>query len=95
MTRNLEFKKLFLSSLLAVVVSVSIGVFLAYQDFGIWALIVQQLLNITIVPIVLLFTVRWRPRMLFSMGRIVILLSFGWKLLVSALIDTLFRDLRP
>lgn len=92
--RNLLFKKLFISSLGAAVISGSISVVIAYLGWGVWALVAQQLINQATVAIILWFTVKWRPRLLFSFKRVKTLFSFGSKLLVSSLIDTLYSDLR-
>ncbi len=93
-SRNMQFKKLFLSSTGAIIFSGAIGIYFAYTGFGVWALVVQQLSNQLFVTLILWFTVKWRPRLEFSLQRVKGLFSFGWKLLVSALIDTVYRDLR-
>jgi teichuronic acid exporter len=92
--RNLLFKKLFFSSTGAILVSGMIGIFMAYSGFGVWALVGQSITNQLLVTITLWFTVKWRPKLVFSLVRIKTLFSFGWKLLVASLINTLFIDLR-
>ncbi|MGE7672618.1 lipopolysaccharide biosynthesis protein [Lysinibacillus sp. NPDC094403] len=91
--RNMEFKKLFFSSLGAVLVSGIFGITMAYNGFGVWALIVQQLTSQFLVIVILWFTDKWRPKLLFSMERIIGLFSFGWKLLISSLIDTIYTNI--
>lgn len=59
-----------------------------------WALVAQLLFNNLVDTIILWITVEWRPKMLFSFERLKGLLSFGWKLLVSALIDTLYNNMQ-
>lgn len=93
-SRTMQFKKLFFSSLWAVVISGSIGITLAYANFGVWALVVQSLTSQLIVTVILWFTVDWRPRLLFSIEKILELLPFSWKLLVSGLIATLSINLQ-
>ena len=92
--RKLEFRKLFYSSLGAVVVSGIVGIAMAYNGFGAWALVAQQLTNQLIVASILWFTVKWRPSFLFSLESIKGLFSFGWKLLVSALINMLYTNIQ-
>ncbi|MCL1703218.1 lipopolysaccharide biosynthesis protein [Lysinibacillus sp. Bpr_S20] len=92
--RNMQFKKLFYSSLGAVIISGVVGITMAYAGYSVWALVGQQITNQLIVTIILWFTVNWRPRFLFSMERIRILFTFGWKLLASSLIDTLSSNIR-
>ncbi len=92
--RSLEFKKLFYSSLGAVVGSGTIGIVMAYNGFGAWALVAQQLTNQLMVAGILWFTVKWRPGFLFSLESLKGLFSFGWKLLVSALINMLYNNVQ-
>ena len=92
--RKMQFKKLFISSLGAILVSGTVGICMAYKGFGVWALVVQQLTNRLLVTLILWFIVKWRPRLLFSFERVKGLFSYGWKLLVSSLIDNLYMNLR-
>lgn len=93
-SRNMQFKRLFISSFGAVITSGIIGIVMAYDSFGIWALVGQQITNQLMITIILWFTVRWRPQFIFSVTRIKSLFSFGWKLLVSALLNTLTTNLQ-
>lgn len=70
------------------------GIVLAYNGFGVWALVFQQLSNLTIDTLILWITVKWRPKKLFSISRFKSLFSFGWKLLVSGLLDTVYTNLQ-
>lgn len=92
--RNMLFKRLFISSLGAVIVSGIVGIAAAYNGWGVWALVAQQLINQLTIAIILWFTVKWRPHILFSFKRVKELFSYGSKLLLSGVIDTLYRDLR-
>ena len=92
-SRRMDFKKLFYSSLGAVIISGIIGVIFAYKGFGVWALVFQQLINQISICIILFFTVKWYPRLLFSFERLKLLFSFGGKLLCSALLDTGYREM--
>lgn len=93
-SRTMQFKKLFFSSLWAVVISGGIGVALAYANFGVWALVFQSLTSQLLITVILWFTVSWRPKMLFSMKRITEIFPFSWKLLVSGFIATLCINLQ-
>ena len=91
--RNLEFKKYFFGSIGGIIISGTIGIFLAYKGFGIWSLVWQQLINVTCVVIILSFMVKWRPKLLFSIKRLKKLFSYGWKILCSSLIDTIYKKI--
>jgi len=93
-SKNMQFKKLFSSSIGSVIVSGVIGVWMAYAGFGVWALVAQQLTSQISTTLILWFTVKWRPELVFSVNRIRVLFSFGWKLLVSSLLDTIYMNLR-
>lgn len=92
--RNMLFKKLFASSLGAVTISGIVGVIAAYSGLGVWALVLQQLTSQLAVAFILWFTVKWRPHLTFSITRVKSLFSYGSKLLVSGLLDTLYKNLR-
>jgi teichuronic acid exporter len=92
--RKMEFKKLFLSSTVAILASGAAGIYMAYTGFGVWALVWQQIINQLLITLILWFTVKWRPQLLFSLNKVKSLFSFGWKLLVSSLIGTIYGDLR-
>ena len=92
-SRRMDFKKLFYSSLGAVIISGIIGIIFAHKGFGVWALVFQQLINQISICIILFFTVKWYPKLLFSFERLKLLFSFGGKLLCSALLDTGYREI--
>lgn len=93
-SRTMQFKRLFYSSVGAGIASGIVGIYLAYHGYGIWALVFQQLTNQICITLILWFTVKWRPTLQFSLERVKVLYSFGWKLLVSALLETSYNELR-
>lgn len=93
-SRQLMFKKFFYSAIGGTVFSAIVGIAMAYMGFGVWALVAQQLTNVTAGTVILFFTVRWRPSRMFSLERFKGLFAFGWKLLVSALLDTVYGNIR-
>ena len=93
-SRNMLFKRFFFSTIGGTIASAIIGVIMAYMGFGVWALVVQQLSNTAVDTLILWLTVKWRPKKMFSWKRLKELLSFGWKLLCSTLIDTVYNNIR-
>ena len=91
--RNLEFRKVFFSTTAAMLFSGVVGVGLAFSGVGIWALVGQQISYQTASCIALAMQVAWRPQMVFKLHRAVKLFKFGWKLLVSGLLDCGYRSL--
>ena len=85
--RNMLFKKLFYRGMVAMLPSGILGIALAYQGFGVWALVFQQLANAFLSVATLWFAIPWKPHLKFSFAKLSVLFSFGWKLLVSSLIN--------
>lgn len=92
--KNMLFKRFFWSTLSGTLFSGIAGVYMAYNGFGVWALVAQYLINVFIDTTVLWFTVRWRPILKCSWKRTKELVRFGWKILASALLDTGYSELR-
>lgn len=93
-SRNMLFKRFFYATLGGTIFSAFLGIGLAYAGFGVWAIVAQQLSNTAIDTLILWLTVKWRPKKMFSWKRLKGLLSFGWKMLASALLDTLYGNIR-
>lgn len=93
-SRHLMFKRFFFSTLGGTIGAAVIGIAMAYLGFGVWALVAQMLFNAAVDTTILWITVKWRPKKMFSFQRLKSLFSYGWKLLVSSLIDTVYNDLR-
>ena len=93
-SRKLMFKKFFFSTLGGTIAAAILGIWMAFRGFGAWALVMQGLVNSIIDTIILWITVPWRPVIAFSFSRLKQLFSFGSKLLISNLIDTVYNNLR-
>lgn len=93
-SRHLMFKKFFFATLIGTIGAAVLGIWMAYNGYGVWALVAQMLFNTLVDTIVLWITVKWRPKLVFSWQRLKVLFSYGWKLLVSSLLDKLTGDLR-
>jgi len=87
----LDFKKLAIASTIAVFISGLLGIWMAYNGYGVWALVAQTLLNNLICNILLWLLSRWHPLWAFSTTSFRSLFSFGSKLLASSLLHTVIR----
>jgi O-antigen/teichoic acid export membrane protein len=67
---------------------------MAYLDFGIWSLIAYYFSSAVITSVAMLLTDRWWPGPSFSLRRAKELFSYGWKMLVSAVLCSLYADIR-
>lgn len=93
-SREMDFRKVFTSNIAAIAVSGVVGIVMALKGAGLWALVAQTMLNVFVACVVMRFTVKWRIRFVCNLQRVKILFAFGWKLLVSGLLETLYQELR-
>ena len=91
-SRNLQFKKFFFSTLFGTIISAVAGIGLAYRGYGVWALVAQRLISLLVDTIVLYITVEWRPKLMFSLKRLKELFGYAWKLLLTSLLDFIYLD---
>lgn len=92
--RNMLFRKFFLATLSGTILSGIVGIIMAYQGYGPWALIAQYLINSLVDTIVLFFSIDCRPTLEFSWESARKYINYGWKLTAGALINTVYEELR-
>jgi len=93
LTVKIDFKTQAKASFLATLLSGVVGISMAYSGMGVWALVTQQLVNFGVNAIALSVIAKWRPVLSFSWKSFRELFSFGSKLLISGLLDTIYRNL--
>lgn len=91
--KHMMFKVYFLRSLICLIISGTVAIIMALQGFGVYALVIQQLIYGTLNSIILFIFIKWRPKLLFSFERIKSLFSFGWKFTCVGFIDCVFRNI--
>lgn len=92
-SKTMQFKRFFFSSMGGVFGSGIIGIICAYKGLGVWALVIQHLSNNILISIILWFTVKWRPKFVFKIQKLKVLFNFGWKILCSSLLDTAYLQI--
>lgn len=95
LTIDINFKALAKRSLWSSIVSGVFGVILAYNGFGVWALVYQSVLCTLINLVFIWIYCRWKPRREFSWQSFRELFSYGSKLLLSGLLNTIYVNLTP
>lgn len=91
--RSLRMKAQLVATLIAALISGFIGIVGAIFGAGVWALVAQMLLMQIVSCVVMAFEVRWRPYLAFSVDSLKRLFGFGWKLLASSLLHSLYVSL--
>lgn len=90
---DLNFRKQSFISVFSVCVSGAVAVWMAYNGYGVWTLVVQSLLNGAINTILLWVTSKWSPTLIFSVNSFKELFSFGSKLLLGGLLHTIYMNI--
>lgn len=80
-------------SIIASIVSGVIGIIMAYTGYGVWSLVYKSLLGYAISSFLLWIWNKWMPSFIFNKNSFKEMFSFGYKLLISGLIDTAYRNI--
>lgn len=94
-SRNMQFKKTFFTTLIGHVVSGIIGIVMALKGFGAWALVAQQLSSASINCLVLYKVSKIKFVFKISKTRLLPLTKYSWKIFASAVISNIFIEVKP
>lgn len=92
---NLQFKKFFFATLGGTLVSAVVGIVLALEGFGAWALVAQQLTNTVIDTLILFLTTKLKLSFGISISRVKDLFRYGYKILISSLLGVTINQINP
>jgi len=95
LTIKIDFKKQAKISLASAIISGIVGIGFAYNGYGVWSLVIQALFCSTFNAFLYWLTVRWHPQCFFDKESFKNLFSYGSKLLISGLLDTVYNNLYP
>ena len=93
LTRRIDFKTKTKASFISALSSGAIGIAMAYSGMGVWALVAQHLSHQFIYSACLWIFNRWLPRYMFSISSLKYMWGFGWKLLISGLLNRIWNEL--
>lgn len=93
LSKKLDFKTQAKASLSSVIISGLIGIYLAYNGYGVWSLVVQSLVRNLINSAMLWIVSKWIPSWTFSISSLKGLFKFGSRLLYASLLSTVFDNL--
>lgn len=93
LTKRIDFKAQTKITLIASVSSGVLGIAMALLGFGVWSLVAQTLSNQVLRTILLWAIDRWIPKFQFSKASFQELFGFGWKIMLSRLLDTVWKEL--
>jgi O-antigen/teichoic acid export membrane protein len=92
-TIKIDFKSQAIAALIGAIIGGITGILLALRNLGAWALVYSALANVAATTILMWIISPWRPRAGFSLSSLRAMFSFGSKLLLSGLLDTIYKNL--
>lgn len=92
LTIDLNFKLQAFSTIAAVVISGVLGIIMAYNAFGVWALVYQSIASAGVRTAILWMFSHWQPDRIFSFESFRGLFPFGSKILCSGMINTIYQN---
>lgn len=95
LTRKIDFRTQAIVSLTGAIISGFIGLGMAFDGFGVWSLVCQQVGGYVIRTILLWIMVKWKPKKIWSKESFKYLWGFGSKMLGSGLLDTTYNNIYP
>lgn len=93
LVKAVDFKTQMKVSLIASIISGIVGIGMALRGLGVWSLVGQQLSRQLLNTLFLWVFSKWRPAFMFSWRSFKELFGFGSKLLLSGLIDTVYKNI--
>lgn len=93
-TRDMNFRSIFISNIIAATASGIVGIIIAYCSGGIWALVVQNFLYSVLICCIMMTFIKLKIQIKIQWNRVRILFSYGWKLVVSSVLNTVNEELK-
>ena len=93
LTKEMKFRKQAFITFPALLIGSLMGVFFAYNNYGVWSLVYSILLTNLLTSIFLWFSSDWRPQLIFNIDRFKLHFHFGYKMTISGLLDTIFTNI--
>lgn len=93
LSKKIDFRTKTKASFFSSIISGIVGIVLAVAGFGVWALVAQQLTRQFLYSVCLWFFNRWWPKMSFSSESFYYMWGFGWKLMLSGLLNNAWNQL--
>lgn len=93
MTKRMDFKSQAIITVISTLIGGLIGVWMAYNDYGVWSLVFQQVSSAFLRTILLWFLGKWHPLWIWSKESFHYLWSFGYKVVIIGFMDTLYNNI--
>lgn len=91
--KEMEFRKITILNLPGIIISVIVAIWMGYKGYGIWSLVSLFLINQFISTVLFWLFIKWKPSFYFDFANYKDHFKFGYKLTLSALLNTVFENI--
>lgn len=93
LNKDLQFKTQFKLQIPSLIISATTSIWMAYHGYGVWSLIAKDLIYATVASTQLWWYAKWVPKFIFDKEKFKYHFNFGYKLSLTAIINTSFDNL--
>ena len=93
--RKIDYKKIAVVEITANILGSTVGIYMASEGYGVWSLVVFQLVVSTVCCIIFYILGRWRPLLVFSLSALKDLLNFGGIMMLASLVEVAYVSIIP
>lgn len=90
---RMQFKRIMKQNMPGTIFGVMVGICLGYLGYGVWSIVAMYLVTQTIQSMILWLNSDWRPSWVFSFERAKFHFGFGYKLMLSGILNTIFQNI--
>src|SRR5690606_39096344 len=92
LTKEMNFQLQMKLQVPSTIVGAIVGVGMAYLGYGVWSLVMLNLTQTITFTIQNWIIIKWRPTFVFDKDKFIHHFDFGYKMTLSALIDTIYNN---
>lgn len=93
LNKEMLFKKIVIYNLPSTIIGVFVGILLGYLGYGAWSIVWMYLTTQVIMSFLLWIFTKWKPEFIFSKEKLKFHYNFGYKLMLSGLLDKVFKNI--
>lgn len=90
--KEMKFKRLASFNAPSILLGATVGLTLGYYEFGVWSIVAMYLTTQIVLSIFLWINASWKPSLNFSKQKLIQHYNFGYKIMLSGLLDTIFKN---
>ncbi|MBD0849818.1 lipopolysaccharide biosynthesis protein [Maribacter arenosus] len=92
LNKEMRFKRMTLLNAPSIIIGVGVGLYMGYNNYGVWSIITMYMTSQIVLSVLLWITGSWKPSLNFSKEKLKYHYNFGYKIMLSGLLDTIFKN---